>query len=420
MAKYDPCCGIDIHKKILVACIRRGEETEVRNFGSTTAEIQNMCDWIQENGCQMTTMESTGPYWIPVWNIMEDRGMPALLVNAQQVRAVPGKKTDKNDAQWLAQLTSEGHVQGSFIPDRTHRELRQLLVQRSKLTKDKAATVNRYQKIMEGCNLKLASVVADIRGKSAKVLMKEVLSNGTPSPERIRKLQEQKKVSRRLKATPEELSEALDGVISEVTKQLLASLERMISYIEAEIKALSSVILNMYSPREIAAVKLLQTIPGIGEDSAFVIVGIIGCDMSQFETSDKLCAWAGVAPGNNESAGKRKSSRTTKGHALLRSTLVVCANAASHTKHSFLGSRFRRLVTRMGARKAIMAVAHSMLRAVWHMLRTGEVFRDLGEDYYLELDKERKINVCINKLERLGVDVSSIQTTSEVCTISTS
>ncbi len=295
----------------------------------------------------------------------------------------------------------------SFIPDRQHWERRSITVERSKLIQARAAEVNRIQKLLIQSNTQLSSVVSDVYGKSAQVLLRETLENGTPSPERIRKLQEQKKVSRRLKSTPEELSAALDGVITDDTRFLLAKMQEHVDFLDKQIDEYTQKMRSMPDENELACVRLLTSMTGIGEESALVIVSILGCDMSRFETADKLCSWAGVVPGNNESAGKRKPCRTTKGHALLKSTLVVCANSAAHSKNTFLGSRYRRLVPRLGAKKAIMAIAHSMLKAIWHMLSTGEVYEDLGGDYYLRIDNVRQIRASINKLQKLGIDTRS-------------
>lgn len=407
--RFDPCCGIDVHKRGLVACVRRGKESTIRKFGTTTADILDLIQWITDNGCQQTVMESTGSYWIPVWNIFEEKSVPIILANAWKVKAIPGKKTDSADAAWLAQLLAEGHIDPSFIPDRKHRELRAIVVQRSKYIGERSSERNRVQKILTASNTQLSNVVADVYGKSAQVLLKEMLTNGAPSPERIRQLQAQKKVSRNLQSTPEEISAALAGVITEDVRFQLEHIEEHIVFLDKQIAEYTQKIRSMLDEHEMAGAKLLTSMTGIGEDSAIIIISIIGSDMSRFETANKLCSWAGVVPGNNESAGKRKSSRTTKGHALLKSTLVVCAHSAAHSKNTFLGSRYRRLVARLGAKKSIMALAHSMLKAIWYMLSTGEVYSDLGEDYYLKHDRVRQIRAHINKLKKLGLDTQSAE-----------
>ena len=408
-AKYDPCCGIDVHKKLLVACIRSGDESVIQEFGTTTAEIMDMIHWIQEHNCQMTVMESTGSYWMPVWNIFEDNDVPVMLANAQQVKAVPGKKTDKKDAEWLAQLLSEGHVQPSFIPDRKHRELRSIIVQRSKYVKIRAAELNRLQKILTTTNTQLSNVVSDIAGKSAQRLIEETIENGPPSADKIREMQAQKIISRRLKATPEEISAALDGAISDEVHFMVKHILDCVDCLNTQIQDYTEKIYSMLDDREHLAAQMLQTIPGVGQDSAYIIVGIIGCDMSRFETADKLCSWAGVVPANNESAGKRKPVRTTKGHTLLKSTLVVCGNSASHAKNTFLRARYLRLAPRIGAKKAIMAVAHSIMRAVWWILATGALYTDLGADYYKKREEERIAKAHIRGLKRIGLHTESVE-----------
>ncbi len=416
-AKYDPCCGIDVHKDLLAACVRRGDEEEVRTFGTTTTQIHELASWIRQNGCVLTTMESTGSYWIPVWNVFEEEEIPVRLANAQFVKAIPGRKTDTKDAQWLAELTQEGHVPASYVPPARLRRIRALLTDLDCCKRDRTRLINRKQKIMETANLKLSSVVSDIRGKSAQYLLKWTLQNGAPSADDIRDMRAKKKISRRLHASPEELSEALNGIIAPEVRFEFEKCQELIDFYDKTIAETWEYVTTLYTEHEKAGARMLTQIPGIGLESAYIIVGILGDDMSVFPSADHLCSWAGVAPGNNESAGKRKSGKTTKGHALLKRLLVVCANSAVRAKNTFFAARHKRLLVRKGYKKAIMAIAHSMLKVIYTMLSTGEAYEERGDNYYETRERERQFNAAVSKLTKLGVDASELTLPDEPFTV---
>lgn len=399
---YKSCSGVDVHKKKLTVSVRRGRKETCQEFGTSTREIRRLIDWLQEEKCEMVAMESTGSYWKPLFNMLEDAGIPAMVVNAGHMKAVPGRKTDVNDAQWISDLLKHGLLKPSFIPDREHRELREALVYRDKLTKERAAEINRIQKIFEGANIKLSSAVSDITGMSARNLLREMLENGAPGEERVQEMKAQKLLHGNLKADVAELAEVMEGSLSDLQKSLILEMLAHIEYLSERLSSLQSDIEEVYDEKENAGIALLQTIPGIGKKSAETIIGIVGTDMSRFPTPDHLASWAGVIPGNNQSAGKVKPCRTTKGNQLLKTTLVNCANAAIKTKDSFLGAKYHRLSVRMKSNKAKMAIAHSIIKAVHFMLSNGVVYEDLGSEYYNTVDKERQIKAHLAKLKKLG------------------
>ena len=402
------CCGIDVHKNKLAVCVLRsgGGAKKVRKesweCGTTTRELLELSDKLHALGCESVAMESTGPYWKPPYNIFEDTGMPAIIVNAAHMKNVPGRKTDQTDAEWIADLHRHGLLKASFIPDREHRDLRDVLTQRRKMVEARSAEVNRIQKIFEGANIKLGSFISDVMGKSGLRLIEEMITAEVLTEESIQKLKDTKEIAGNLRAKPEELAEACRGSLSAAQRQQISCSLRHITVLEGIIADLEQVIDNLLTPHEHDGTKVLQTMPGVDETTAKTIVGIIGTDMTRFPTPDHLCSWAGVAPGNNESAGKRKKCRTRKGNKALKSALVVAANSAVKCKGTFFHARFNSLVKRLGRAKAIMAIAHSMLKAIWHMLLTGECFEDLGADYYNKQNTEGKIKRMLQKLKELG------------------
>lgn len=402
---YGHCCGIDVHKDKLAVCLRKNRKTEMREFSTTTTDLLKLSDWLRKEECEMVAMESTGSYWKSPYNILEAEEIPVMLVNAAHMKNVPGRKTDTKDAEWIADLLQHGLLKPSFVPDRIHRELREMLTYRRSLRDAASSELNRVQKVLQGANIKLSSFIRDINGKSGRALLRDLLENGAPSCEHLEELKEKKLVSKQLKASTEELCESLNGALTDNQRQLLTRMLNHVDYLEQEIMGLDKDIDDVLDPHEKLAVEMLQTIPGVAEDSARTIVGIIGTDMDQFPTDAELCSWAAVCPGNNESAGKRKSGKTRKGNKLLKKTLTICAQAAAHTKNTFFSARYKRLRSRMSGKKAIMAIAHSMLRAIWHMLRTGELYRDLGDDFYENQDREHEIEKLTNRLHELRAGV---------------
>lgn len=405
---YERCCGLDVHKKEIVACLRIESEEEIRRYGCSTPELLEMADWLLENECEMIAMESTSSYWKPVYNMCEACGLDAMVVNAQHMKNVPGKKTDVNDAQWIADLLQHGLLQPSFIPPKSQRENKEMCQYRKSLIKMRSSELNRLQKMLEGANIKLSGTISDINGKSGRALLELVLNGEIPDVERIRQLREDKVISSRIKASDEQLARDLQGFVTPIQAKMLEEVLKHIDELTIHINELSNDIDNFMNGDQHKAVELLSTIPGVSTNSAEDIISVIGTDMSRFPTSNHLCSWAGVAPGNNESAGKKKSSRTTQGNVLLKTTLVICAHSAVRKKDSYLGALHKRIYSHRGKGRAIMAVAHSILNSIYYMLKRGEPYQDLGSDYFDQQHKEKKIKGCLKKLQSFGVDVSAI------------
>ena len=399
---YDICCGIDVHKKLIVACLRKGNKNVIREFGATTKELLTLADWLRESGCKMVAMESTASYWKPLYNILESSGLNAMVVNAHHMKAVPGRKTDVKDAEWIADLLQHGLLQASYIPDKDQRELRELVRYRKSLTGERSRELNRLQKMLEGANIKLSGTVRDINGKSARNLL-EYLLTGAPFDEaNYDELYDQNVIAHNLKATKEQIIDDLNGVMSPLQRRMMKELLIHLDELNAHIKNLDDEIDNFMKPEEKKASEAIQSIPGIGNTSAQAIISVIGTDMSRFPTDSHIASWAGLCPGDNESAKRRKSGKTRKGNALLRSTLVICAHSAVRNKQSYFYAQFMRISAHRGKKRAYVAVAHSMLIAIYHILEDGIVFKDLGADYYNQFNRERKINAYLKKLKALG------------------
>lgn len=402
---YERCCGIDVHKKVVVACLRTGRKKEVREYGTTTRELLNLTDWLLESECQMIAMESTASYWKPLYNVFESNGLPAMVVNASHMKAVPGRKTDVKDAEWIADLLQHGLLKSSFIPDKAQRELRELVSYRRSLVGEKTRELNRLQKMLEGGNIKLSGTVSDINGKSARNILNALVKGENITPERLSSL-----VVGRLKASPSQLMEDLQGILSPLQRKMLSVVLIHIDELDKHIAELDDEIDNNMRSDYQSCIELVDSVTGIGPDSAKVILSVIGTDMSRFPSDAHLSSWAGLSPGNNESAGKRRSGRTTKGNKLLKTTMIQCAHSAVMVKSSYFCAQFQRISARRGRKRAYVAVAHSMLIAVYHMLKNGQVFSDLGADYYNQFNKERKINACLRKLQSLGWSPQNIAT----------
>lgn len=399
---YERCCGIDIHKKMIVACLRMGNRKETREFGTCTRELLQLTDWLQENGCQMVAMESTASYWKPLYNVLESQEMPAMVVNAAHMKAVPGRKTDQKDAEWIADLLQHGLLKSSFIPSKAQRELRELVSYRRSLVGEKSRELNRLQKMLEGANIKLSGTIANVNGKSGRNILNALVRGEVISRERLAEL-----IISRLKADPEKMLDDLQGILTPLQRKMIGVLLQHIDDLDKYIAELDDEIDDNMSDGDKTHAAELDSIPGIGPDSAKTILAIIGTDMSRFPTAAHLCSWAGIAPGNNESAGKRLSGRTTQGNKVLKSTLVQCAHAAVKVKTSYFYAQYQRLSIRRGKKRAIVATAHSMLIAIYHVLRDGVAFRDLGADYYTQFNKERKVNALLRKLHQLGWNLQS-------------
>ena len=331
---YDKCCGIDVHKKLIVACFKQGNRQEIRDFGATTRELLEMADWLKKGGCEMIAMESTSSYWKPLYNILEVCELNVIVVNARHMKAVPGRKTDVKDAEWIADLLQHGLLTASYIPDRDQRELRELVRYRKSLVGERNRELNRLQKMLEGANIKLSGTITDINGKSARNILEHILSGKKIDSAEYDILYQQKVIAHNLKATKEQIIDDLNGVMSDLQKKMMRILLNHLDELNAHIRELDDDIDNFMKPEEKRAAEVIQDIPGIGNTGAQAIISVIGTDMERFPTDAHLSSWAGLCPGSNESAHKRKSGRTTKGNALLRDTLVVCAHAAVKNKTS--------------------------------------------------------------------------------------
>lgn len=399
---YDKCCGIDVHKKLIVACLRSGRKNEIREFGTSTKEILSMTDWLTGEGCEMIAMESTGSYWKPIYNIIESCGLQAIIVNAQHMKAVPGRKTDVKDAEWIADLLQHGLLRASYIPDKAQRELRELVCYRKSLIEDEARELNRLQKMLEGGNIKLSGTVSNINGKSSRNMLEVILSGEKLDLKKLESMVSEKKVSNRLKASKQKIVDDMNGVLTALQRKMIRELLKHIDELEKHIQNLSDDINRFMDSGEKAAVKAIEEVPGIGKESAEAIISVIGTDMSRFPTDKHISKWAGLCPGNNESAKKRNSGKTTKGNKTLKTTLVLCAHAAVRVKDTYFAAQFARISVHRGKKRAYVAVAHSMLIAIYHMLKNGTTFTDLGSEYYNAFNRERKAEGCLKKLKQLG------------------
>jgi transposase len=396
---YERCAGIDVHKKLLVVCLRIGRTSEVREFGTLTHEIREIVAWLKENGCQMVGMESTGSYWKPLYNIFEQEGLPAMVCNAYHIKNVPGRKTDVGDAQWIARCLSQGLLNPSFVPDREQRELRDMTRFRKSQIEERSRNINRLQKFLEGANVKLGSWLSDIEGKSATALLELVIGKPDFTISDVAE-----RMHGNMKATAQELFRSLEGSLTSSQREFFSHVMAIIREQTVQIEKTDAMIQRSLSDNYKAAVEALDAIPGIGRVSAEQILAETGVDMSRFRNQHALSKWAGVCPGNNESAGKRKSGRTPPGNKTLKSTLTQCAKSAKKNKRSFFSAQYSRLVSHRGKNRATMAVAHSMLIAIYFVL-SGCQFEDLGADYYTQFNREKKINSHVKQLSKLGVTI---------------
>lgn len=407
---YDSCCGIDVHKKMIVACFKKGNRQEVREFGATTRELLELADWLKEGGCEMVAMESTASYWKPLYNILESSDLNAMVVNARHMKAVPGRKTDVKDAEWIADLLQHGLLRASYIPNKDQRELRELIRYRKGLVGERNRELNRLQKMLEGANIKISGTITDISGKSARNILEHILSGKQIDSAEYDILYEKKVIAHNLKATKEQIIDDLNGVMSDLQKKMMRLVLRHLDELNAIIKELDENIDDFMKPEEKKASTAIQDITGIGNTSAQAIISVIGTDMERFPTDSHISSWAGLCPGDNESARKRKNGKTRKGNALLRETLVVCAHSAVRNKNSYFYVQFIRISAHRGKKRAYVAVAHSMLIAIYHILKDGVVFKDLGASYYNQFNKERKINAYLKKLKALGWEAPVVAT----------
>jgi transposase len=395
---HERCAGLDVHKDTVVACARVVQGGQVQQhletFATTTSGLLALGDWLSGHGCTDVVMEATGVYWKPVWHVLEGE-FRLVLANAAHVRNVPGRKTDVNDATWLADLGAHGLVRASFVPPEAIQDLRTLTRTRKQLVRERAQHVQRLQKTLEDANIKVASVVTDILGKSGRAMLEALISGETDAE----KLADQ--ATSRMRSKRAELVEALRGRVRPTHRFLLRLHLDQIAAVDRSIAAVEQEVGSQLEPfRE--AVEHLKTMPGVSDTVAQVIVSEIGVDMSRFPTVGHLISWAGLCPRSDESAGKRRSTRLRKGAPWLKTTLVQAAWAAVRVKASYLRGQFLRIKSRRGAKKAILAVAASMLQATYHMLRAGVDYRDLGVDYFDRADKQKTAGRLVRRLHDLG------------------
>jgi transposase len=401
---YPRCAGLDVHKDVVVACVRcvsTPVQQEVRSFRTTTSGLLSLAEWLNSCSCTHVAMEATGVYWKPVWHILEE-DFELILANAAHIKNVPGRKTDVNDATWIADLLAHGLIRSSFVPPAAIQELRDLTRTRKQLVREMSQHSLRIQKILEDANLKLGSVLSNVLGRSGVAIL-EAIIQGEADPETLADLAQGNARKKRA-----ELIEALRGRVTAHHRtmlkfhlDLIRAIQKTLEEVDAAVgKALTSI-------HERA--QLLTTMPGVSDIAAQVLVAEIGVDMTRFPDPGHLISWAGLCPRNDESAGKRRSTRVRKGAPWLKTTLVTAAWAAVRTKNSYLQAQFLRIKSRRGAKKAILAVAASMLTAVFFMLRDGVAYKDLGADHFSRHDKSKTIQRLLRRLSDLGCTVATAQ-----------
>lgn len=398
------CCGVDVHKKTLTACLLKtgasGEAIkQIRVFHTVTTQLEELARWLVQENCQHVAIESTGVYWKPVHNILEKAGLQVILVNAQHVKNVPGRKTDVKDAEWLATLLRVGLLRSSFVPPKEIRELRELTRYRTQVIRQRADECNRIQKLLENCNIKLASVASNVLGASGRDMLK-ALSEGVDSPAALANL-----ARGRLRDKIPQLEEALRGVMSDSQRWLLREQLHRVSDLDEAIGRLEGKIAELCLPFA-GVLALLDQIPGVNQRVAQIIVAEIGLDMSRFKSSAQLASWAGMCPGNRESAGKQKSGKTRKGNHWLRQALVEAAWASSHSKGTSLSSTYQRLKGHRGGKRACLAVGHRILRMAYSLLSKPRPYGEEGPDYYVVPDKDRLKDKLVRRLQKLGYAVT--------------
>lgn len=397
---HERCCGLDIHKKTISACVILSVSTgrtkkHTRIFGTMTCDLVELADWLRHLEVTHAAMEATGVYWKPVWNVLEGRSLDLLLVNPQHVKALPGRKTDQKDAEWLADLLRHGLLRPSFIPPAPVRELRDVTRLRVNVVEDVNRVVNRIQKVLEDANIKLASVASDIVGASGRAMLVAIIAGDT-DPEKLSEMS-RGKLRRRIP----ELQAALQGRITNHHRFMLKQLLEWLGFLETQLNQLDEEIARKVTA-EAEQIGRICTIPGVQRITACGLAAEIGFDMSRFPTAHHLASWAGLCPGNCESAGKRLSGATRKGNPAIRRCLCQAAWAVAKTRNNYLAALFRRIAARRGNKKAVIAVAHAMLIIVHHLLKRKECYQELGADYFDRLNATRIQHSLVRRLERLG------------------
>jgi len=396
------CCGLDVHKETVVACVRlviHGKPVkEVRTFSTTTAGLIELSEWLTETKCTHVAMEATGVYWKPVWHILADDGFQLVLANAAHIKNVPGRKSDVKDSDWISDLLAHGLIRPSFVPDGPTQEMRTFLRTRKQFVHEKGSHILRIQKTLEDANIKLDSVITDIIGVSGRKMI-EALIAGERDPAKLASF-----ADRRLKASQQTLRQVLRGRVTAQHRFLLRLHLDQIDALDAAIARIDREVEASIAPFR-TAVEQVRTVPGIKSLAAQTILSEIGIDMSRFPSSGHLISWACICPRSDESAGKRRSTRIRKGSPWLKTTLVQCAWAATRKKGSYLQAQYYRLRARRGPKKAIVAVAASILTAIYHMLKDGTMYQDLGPNHFDARAKERQKNRLIKRLADLGYAV---------------
>ena len=401
---YKSCCGIDVHKNKLVACLKiKGKKNVIKEFSGQTEDIKSMANWLLENNCEKVALESTASFWKPLVNIFEMTNLDYTVINARDYKNLPGKKTDVLDSEWIADLLQHGMLRDSYIPTREQRELREATRYRKSLTQERTRGLNRLQKMLEGANIKITSILSGVLGVTSRNLIEYVLENDEDIT--IEKANEL--VTTRIHAKLEDVVRAMEGIITPFQKTMMKEVIKHIDELTERIKEMDNLI-DEYMKDYEKSKKKLEKMPGLGKRSAEIILAEIGQDMTRFPTSGHICSWAGVCPGNNESAGKRRSGKTRKGNKILKSTLVECAQSAVRRKDTFFYAQYQRIAMRRGKKRATLAVAHSILIAIYYMIKEDKEYQDLGADFYNKFNKEKKANAYMKKLKELGYDVQLV------------
>jgi transposase len=397
---YGCCCGLDIHKDSVVACcVNENGKKEIRSFGTMTDDLIGLCGWLKEKKVEMTAMESTASYWKPIFNLLEAEDIPAMLVNAQHVKNVPGRKTDVKDAEWLANLLRHGLLKASFVQKRAGRELKELVRYKNSIIEERAREYNRLDKVLQGANIKLSSVASSLDTKSGMDMCRAI-AKGEFNPQVLSEM-----ARGTMKSKTEELKRALRGFIQPHQRMIIDSMLNHIASLNDQISSLDKEIDKRMSD-ESGLVSALDEITGVGKDSAQVILSEIGTDMSQFPTSKHLVSWSGLCPGNNESAGKKKHGKTRKGNPTLRKTLAQCGRAAANSKNTYLNSMYKRIAARRGKNVACIAVGRAILEICYYMIRDKTSFRELGADYFAERNRNEIMKRSLKRIESLGFKVT--------------
>jgi transposase len=400
---YRCCCGLDIHKKFVVACVLTTSvegpvQKDIRTFSTMTHDLLALGDWLRAVGCTHVAMESTSSYWRPVYNLLEGH-FEVVVGNAYHMKTVPGRKTDVKDAEWIAELLRHGLIRASFIPAPAQRQLRDLTRYRTHLVEERARLTNRLQVVLEDANVKLASVVTDVRGASARAIL-EALIAGETDPTTLAEL-----ARGRLRTKRELLAQAVEGRFTPHHAFLISEQLSHLDYLEEAMERVSAEI-EQRLQQDQAAIELLDTVPGISQRGAEILLAELGSDLSRFPSAKHLASWAGMCPGNKESGGKRLSGKTRKGNPWLRQVLIEIAHVAAKTKDTYLAAQYRRIAARRGKKRALVALGHTVLVIVYHILTRREPYRELGMTYFDERDRQRVEQRLVRRLERLGYVVN--------------